>query len=457
MSLELSFRGGTLLLKGLPKDAALVLERGLERLAWDEREAVFRAPAADYAPIVMALRQAGVEVTDTARKYETLTLAPRVKKEPFPFQTEALEAWRAHRFRGVVVLPTGSGKTHVAKLAILARQRSALVVVPTIDLLNQWYDELSGAFGAPVGIIGGGYHEVEDLTVTTYDSANLHMERLGDRFGLLIADECHHAPSPTYALAMRMSLAPFRLGLSATPERADGRTCDDILGPIVYRKDITDLSGEYISSYDIDRREIVLSSEERAAYEHERAVYRDFVRSHGIRMSDPRGWGQFVMLSSQSDAGRRAFLAYRKQRALALAAPGKIEELALLLHQHRDGRTIVFTEDNATVYQISRRFLLPAITHQTKVKERSRILADLNAGKLTAVVTSKVLNEGVNVPEANVAIVLSGSGSVREHVQRLGRILRKSENKRATLYELVAAGTSEEHVSERRREHVAYR
>ncbi len=72
-------------------------------------------------------------------------------------------------------------------------------------------------------------------------------------------------------------------------------------------------------------------------------------------------------------------------------------------------------------------------------------------------VTSKVLNEGVNVPEANVAIVLSGSGSVREHVQRLGRILRKAENKRAVLYELVAAGTAEERTSDKRREHVAYR
>ena len=120
-------------------------------------------------------------------------------------------------------------------------------------------------------------------------------------------------------------------------------------------------------------------------------------------------------------------------------------------------RTIVFTEDNATVYAISRRFLLPAITHQTKVKERSKILTAFNAGELSAVVTSKVLNEGVNVPEANVAIVLSGSGSVREHVQRLGRILRKAENKTAVLYELVAAGTTEERTSEKRREHVAYR
>jgi superfamily II DNA or RNA helicase len=176
----------------------------------------------------------------------------------------------------------------------------------------------------------------------------------------------------------------------------------------------------------------------------------------GIRMGAPDGWSRFLMLSSRSDEGRRAFAAYRRQRALALCAPGKITLLERLLHAHRRDRVIVFTEDNATVYGISRRFLLPAITHQTKVKERSWILGGLAEGSLGAVVTSKVLNEGVDVPDANVAIVLSGSGSVREHVQRLGRILRKKEGKQALLYELVAAGTSEEYTSQKRRDHVAY-
>jgi superfamily II DNA or RNA helicase len=316
---------------------------------------------------------------------------------------------------------------------------------------------LATAFAAPIGLVGGGYHEVTDITVTTYDSAHLHMDRLGDRFGLVIFDECHHLPSPSYATAARMCLAPYRLGLTATPERQDGRTADDTIGRVVYRKDITELSGEYLASYETVRLEVPLSPEEREAYERDRETYLGFLRAHQIRMSAPDGWGRFLMLSSQSDTGRRAFAAYRRQRALALCAPGKIAVLARLLHQHRDGRTIVFTEDNATVYAISRRFLVPAITHQTKVKERSRILAAFNLGELSAVVTSKVLNEGVNVPEANVAIVLSGSGSVREHVQRLGRILRKAENKTATLYELVAAGTGEERTSDKRREHVAYR
>jgi superfamily II DNA or RNA helicase len=418
---------------------------------------VLRAPAVDYAAVVLALRDAGVEVTDDARRYTTLSLVPAARHEPFPYQAEALEAWRRHRHRGVVVLPTGAGKTFLAALAILSRQRSTLVVVPTIDLMNQWYDVLTAAFAVPVGLVGGGYHDVLDLTVTTYDSAHLHMDRLGDRFGLVVFDECHHLPSASYALAARMCLAPFRLGLSATPERTDGRTADDTIGPIVYRKDITELSGEYLASYDTVRLDVPLSAEEREAWERDRGTYLSFLRANGIRMGERDGWSRFLMLSSQSDTGRRAFQAYRRQRGLALAAPGKLAFLARLLHQHRHDRTIVFTEDNATVYAISRRFLVPAITHQTKIKERSAILAAFNAGELGVVVTSKVLNEGVNVPEANVAIVLSGSGSVREHVQRLGRILRKGENKQATLYELVAVGTGEERTSEKRRDHVAYR
>ncbi len=163
------------------------------------------------------------------------------------------------------------------------------------------------------------------------------------------------------------------------------------------------------------------------------------------------------MLSSRSADGRRAMAAYRRQRALAFAAPAKLDFVGDLLHTHRADRCILFTQDNSTAYTIARRFLVPVITHQTKVKERSAILKGLSDGSLGAVVTSKVLNEGVDVPDANVAVVISGSGSVREHVQRLGRVLRKREGKRAILYELVTAKTSEELTSDRRREHGAYR
>ena len=452
---QIEFHGGTLRLRG----AEASLAETLPGCIFDEREGVVRARAVDYAPIIVALRERGIAYDDSARGYAEVAFTPRASRVPFPHQAEAVRAWLANGSRGLVVLPTGAGKTYVATLAIASRKRSALVVVPTLDLLAQWHDGMAATFDMPIGLVGGGYHEVTDLTITTYDSAHIHMERLGSRFGLVIFDECHHLPSDAYATAARMCLAPFRLGLTATPERTDGREAlySELVGPTVYRRDIHELSGHYLAPYETVRMEVPLSPEEQIAYSEARETYLSFLRANGIRMSQPDGWGQFLMRSSLSDAGRRAFAAYRKQKQLALAAPGKIEVLERLLTAHRRDRVLVFTEDNATVHLIARTLLVPPITHETRVKERARILARLNGGEYFAVVTSKVLNEGVDVPSANVAIVLSGNGSVREHVQRLGRILRKQGDKRAILYEVISAGTNEERTSEKRREHVAYK
>lgn len=407
----------------------------------------------------MALHRAEVPYEDGARRYEELASGAIVHREPRPYQGEAIQAWRKHKRRGVVVLPTGAGKSHVAVMAIDQVRRSALVVAPTLDLVRQWYDLLRASFGVEVGIVGGGEHRVEALTVTTYDSAYIHMEHLGARFGLVVYDECHHLPGQSYALGARMCLAPFRLGLTATPERADEREAElpGLIGPMVYRRDIVDMSGDYLADYETVRIRIELAPEERIAYDEARAIYRGFVRGQGIRMSSPSGWGEFVKRSAWSDAGREAMAAYREQRRLAFCAPAKLTYVDHLLHVHRDDRAILFTQDNATAYDISRRFLVPVITHQTKITERSHVLEGLASGAYRAVVTSKVLNEGVDVPDANVAIIVSGSGSVREHVQRLGRVLRKVGDKRATLYELVTHDTSEQFTSERRRDHVAYR
>ncbi|MDP7572772.1 MAG: helicase-related protein, partial [Myxococcota bacterium] len=145
-----------------------------------------------------------------------------------------------------------------------------------------------------------------------------------------------------------------------------------------------------------------------------------------------------------------------EHRRIALGAAAKFEELESILKAHPRDRVIVFTQDNETVYQISRALLIPAITHQTRTRERREILLKFNRGEYLAVLTSKVLNEGVNVPEANVAVVLSGSATIREHVQRLGRILRPREGKEAVLYEVVTKGTMEKEVSRRRRQHSAY-
>lgn len=451
--LELTFVGGTLELRGL--DAGAKAPPGSR---WDARSGCHRAPALAYADIVLALKRDGIELEDRARAYRELEPRLVLRRQARPFQTEALQAFRRAGGRGVVVLPTGAGKSHLGVLAIDDRRRNTLVVAPTLDLVRQWYDLLRASFATEVGVVGGGSHDVRPLTVTTYDSAYLHMQHFGARFGLVIFDECHHLPGSTYELAAELCLAPFRLGLSATPERPDGRETEleRLIGPVLYRKDIVELAGEYLAEYETVRVDVELDQEERAEYEAERALYLAFLRSSGIRMGSRSGWNDFLMRASRTPDGVRALAAYRRQRTLSLAPKAKLDQLERLLEQHRSERVLVFTEDNRTAYAVSRRFLVPVITHQTKVKERSEILERFRAGRYGVVATSKVLNEGVDVPDASIAVVISGSGSVREHVQRLGRVLRRRGDKQAVLYELVSAGTSEEGVSERRRAHSAY-
>ena len=452
--LSLHFVSGTLELRGAGEsdDVPPVCR-------WDSRARCHRAEAVDYAALVMFLIKAKIPYEDEARRYAELDAGLRIRREPRPFQAEAIRAWRKNRNRGVVVLPTGAGKSYVAMMAIDATRRSTLVVAPTLDLVRQWYDNLRTSFGVDVGVVGGGEHRVENITVTTYDSAHIHMEHFGNRFGLVVFDEAHHLPGETYSFSARMCLAPFRLGLTATPERSDGKesSLTPLVGPIVYRQEIVEMSGDYLAEYETIHVDIELNEEERFRHDEARATYRAFVTSEGIRMSSPGGWGEFIRRSTFSENGRRAMAAYRLQKEIAFANVAKLDYVEHLLNQHAADRSILFTQDNATAYNISRRFLVPAITHQTKILERSEILGGLASGKYRAVVTSKVLNEGVDVPDANVAIIVSGSGSVREHVQRLGRVLRKKGDKQATLYELVTAGTSESFTSQRRRDHVAYR
>ena len=159
-----------------------------------------------------------------------------------------------------------------------------------------------------------------------------------------------------------------------------------------------------------------------------------------------------------SPQGRKAMLAHRQAKEIALGTDAKLRVLIDLIEKHQTERILIFTNDNATVYRISQQFLIPAITYQTPVKERHDILTRFKAGEYKTLVASHVLNEGVDVPDARIAVILSGTGSVREYVQRLGRVLRKgnTSNKQAILYEVVTENTSEERTSERRRGEQSY-
>ncbi len=429
-----------------------------DHFQWDARVRRWRAPACRYVDVVEALRSAGV--ADEAKAYARLDdLRHLATRTPRAYQEEAVAAWRANRWRGVVVLPTGAGKTYVAERVIAEARRSTLVLVPTLDLLSQWYGNLRAAFGRPIGVLGGGTHELQDVTVSTYDSAAIHLDRYGDRFGLLVFDEAHHLPAPAYARAAESSLAPLRLGLTATPERPDGQhlRLDALVGPIVYRKEISELAGEFLAEYRTEVVTVRLGDEEQERYDAARARFRGFVDAQGIRLGAPDGWRRFLMASARTREGRAAFKAFQESRAIAHGTERKVELVQALVAQEWGRRTLIFTNDNATAYRIASRLLAPCITHHTDVKERRAWIEAFGEGHLNVLVTSRVLNEGVDLPAAEVAIVVSGTSTVRESVQRLGRILRPRAGKQAILYELVADGTTETRASERRRDHDAYR
>jgi len=448
------YEAGTLRLNG---DEGAFLHN-LAHCQWDARTHCYRTPGIQYARLIQQLHDQRIPYDDQARDYAELQV-PRISQKPFPYQEEAILAWVQAKMQGVIVLPTGTGKSFVGIMAIATAKRSTIIVVPTIDLMHQWSDVLEQHFaGVPVGLIGGGEYVIASLTVITYDSAYRHLERLGNKFGMIIFDECHHLPSASYQIGAEFAIAPYRLGLTATPERVDAgeEKLKYLIGQFVYRKKIREMSGQYLADYELCERKVKLGPQERAEYWEERNIYLNFLRDHAISFG-PRSWHQFIAASCRSSEGRRALMAYFRQKEIAQAAPAKLRELKKILEKHAGERILIFTHDNATAYAISKEFLVPVITHQTKTQERRAYLTGFNQGTYSILATSRVLNEGVNVPAANIGVVLSGSGSVREHVQRLGRILRKYGNKRAILYEIITQDTAEEYVSQRRRAHEAYR
>ncbi len=448
---KLTYHRGTLLLHPPPPGKAW-----LDYATWDDRIEKFRIRGQDYRPLVEALQKQGVTFTDGAKGFTPLELQTQLAKTPYAHQEEALLAWKRAGRQGVVVLPTAAGKTYLAQLAMACTPRSTLIVVPTLDLMHQWYAQLEAAFpGVELGLLGGGSHDRTAVLVATYHSAAIHAENLGDRYGLLIFDECHHLPTDFFRVIAEYAIAPYRLGLTATPERADEahEDLDQLIGPIVYRKAPADLSGQALADHEVRQIKVALDPQERDRYDEAINIRNQFLQSANIFLGSLQGWQDFIRASAQSAAGRRAMLAHQEAKAIANGTTGKLRILAELIETHYPERILIFTNDNATVYRIAQDFLIPALTHQTPVKERHGILQRFKSGDYGAIATSHVLNEGVDVPDARIAIILSGTGSTREYVQRLGRVLRKGNqaNKLAILYEVVAEATSEERTSERRR------
>ena len=247
--MRLDFDRGTILLREPPAGLELADVPGVR---WDPRVGAHRAPARLAYPIAAELRRRGVRIAGLPGP----ALGPPSGVRPpelRPYQEAALAAWRLGGRRGVVVLPTGSGKTRIALAAIAATRTACLCLVPTRALLEQWLAALRAVGADPVGRFGDGERVLAPVTVATFASAYRHMPAIGDRFGLLVVDEAHHfgrAAAPNGLLgsqddALEMSIAPLRLGLTATPPPAGAAAARlaALVGPVVFERSVGDLAG----------------------------------------------------------------------------------------------------------------------------------------------------------------------------------------------------------------------
>jgi len=372
-------------------------------------------------------------------------------RELYRWQLDALVSWLRCGRRGVIEAVTGSGKTDVAIAAAadaLRRGRFVLVVVPSRVLMEQWHGRLMAAIpGAQIGRLGDSGKDVPaacDVLVTTRHSAAAYKPiPPGKAGGLLIADECHGLGGGI----LRRALLPQyeeRLGLTATLERSDDAVTDLLLpyfGGICYRYGFEQAIADGVCARPrVAFVGVPLSDDERAEYtavEQRLVSARQHLRQVHEMPLEP--FGDFlaaVAHLAERDSGAdgraaRDYLdAFSKRRQIVAQTTGKYELLGSLAPAIKDADgALVFTETvraaNHAISRLDPLLSIDLITGSTARRERREILDDLRVRKLDAVAAPRVLDEGIDVPDANLGVVMSASRTRRQMIQRMGRILRR--------------------------------
>ncbi len=445
------FSAGTLVLSNAPADWIQRVFGAAAPWKWDQRANLWRCNAIDYLDIREQLLQNEKQVENHVRHWSRVQWPAVSLPELRAEQRSAVNAWMTLR-RGVIVMPTGTGKTEVALAMMGQSPVSTLIVAPVRDLMYQWHRRILLGLGYDAGIIGDSVYNVRPVSVTTYDSACIHMERLGNQFGMLVFDECHHLPGTMRREAALMSAAPWRVGLSATPERSDGRHADleKLIGPTVYRLELAAVRGKTLAEYEVIRIPVHLGDAEQRRYDELSLQIRAYMQARR-EVDKYFTWEDLCADYASEPAARQIIKAYREKQSIEDRAAEKLRVLEDLFRLHVGSPIIVFAGSNAMARDVSRRFLIPCLLSHCGKRERLEILTGLQSGQYPALVANQVLDEGVDLPAVKIAVVIGGRASTKQAKQRLGRVLRKSGNARAFMYEVVCSETTEAGRSRQRR------
>jgi len=449
---EFRYRNGLAMLRH-------VREKPPEWMEYDPRADAHVAPGSRLPELRAWAAEHGVrERGPGAEALGAPLLDPR---EPRDYQREALKRWEAAGHRGTVVLPTGAGKTLVALLAVHAGGRGACVVAPTQALVGQWFSQLADAFGAErVGAFYAAEKEVRPITVTTYHSAFALLERWGESFDLLVLDEAHHladtaeGEAKAWHDALRIAPGARRLGLTAT--YPDGRDAGlrRLVGPVVYRRAVGEMTNAELARFSLVRVPVSLDAAETDDYRRRTEEYEAYVASRPWGELPAREfWPLFMTETRHSPPARRAFRAWLDRERIVATSGAKLREAERILRLFPAETAVLFCGSADAAEAVSRRLAIPVITAGTPASERKAVLESLAAGETHAVASVRVLDEGWDIPSAKLGIVLGDStrGSPRQFAQRLGRLLRLQGETVASMFEIVAAGTHEFFLSQRRR------
>ncbi|WP_432503178.1 DNA repair helicase XPB [Kineococcus arenarius] len=347
-----------------------------------------------------------------------------------PYQSEAVEGFW-HGGSGVVVLPCGAGKTMVGAGAMARAKATTLILVTNTVSARQWRDELlkrTTLTEDEIGEYSGARKEIRPVTIATYQVVTTkrkgvypHLELFDARdWGLIVYDEVHLLPAPIFRMTADLQ-ARRRIGLTATLVREDGREGDvfSLIGPKRYDAPWKDIEAQgYIAPADCVEVRVTLPEGERLAY------------------------------ATAEDDER-----YR----LCSTSPAKSRVVEKLVAQHAGEPTLVIGQYIDQLDDLAARLDAPVIKGDTSVKERQRLFEAFRHGEVTTLVVSKVANFSIDLPEAKVAIQVSGSfGSRQEEAQRLGRVLRpKGDHGTARFYTVVSRDTKDQDFAAHRQRFLA--